>query len=553
MKDKKILSKNKLFVDTPIWKSLLIMLLPNIIVVFLIGAYTFVDNLFSIAFANDSYDGSKDSVRLYMASVTPITTFLIATTFLFSIGISTRFSINLGANREERAIKTIRTGNQIALLTSIVLIPILIFSAKPWIASQYDGNPVIAKSVSENGFEYIWILILAFPILIFNQILFALMRSEGRNKHVLIAMILPIFINLLLDWVFMEPVNLGIEGGAYATLISYAITTIILVFYILTFKNSHIKFSNLFGFKGFQIITIFGVLLVGVSPFMRNMSQSIVQTVDFNMMQEVSLHNYGSPTIMSLAMSAVFPIFGFFFPILFGVIQGAVPVISYNYGAKNIHRVKQGVWFVMLYSFLVGLLIYFIGSFVLVKPLAHLLGVYDSKFTVNKEFAKNYPFFGQGKEMIIHGIHYIQYDVIFHIEDKVQKMFSIIMLSAPLFGIALSGIALFNSTDRIVFNLLSSLLRGLILFLPFLYIFVAISLNMNTDIKANVSGDNSIFSSEYIFWWSNPIIAALTSIIIFILIIYTLKTIDKKHKKLDDIIENIHTWAKQKLRRKKKK
>jgi len=48
----------------------------------------------------------------------------------------------------------------------------------------------------------------------FNQIVSSLFRAEAKNKQMLIAVITPIFINLLLDYVFMGPVKMGIEGGA---------------------------------------------------------------------------------------------------------------------------------------------------------------------------------------------------------------------------------------------------------------------------------------------------------------------------------------------------
>jgi len=112
------------------------MAIPAMIMMLVFGMYTFMDNVLSINLANDSYSsqgmyGGKDQVRLFMSGVTPVTTFAFAIVMLFGVGLSRRYSINIGAGKEERAIKTIKTNTQVAILISLILIPVLLFSAKP--------------------------------------------------------------------------------------------------------------------------------------------------------------------------------------------------------------------------------------------------------------------------------------------------------------------------------------------------------------------------------------------------------------------------------------
>lgn len=135
-KDK--LREIKLFRETPVPKALMKMAVPGIIMMLVFGMYTFADNILSINFAHDNYNeyargmmDSKSLVRIFMAGLTPVTTFMFAISMLFGLGLATRFSINIGAKREERALSTLKTTMQVGIGIGILLIPVLLFTAKP--------------------------------------------------------------------------------------------------------------------------------------------------------------------------------------------------------------------------------------------------------------------------------------------------------------------------------------------------------------------------------------------------------------------------------------
>lgn len=114
----------------------------------IMGAYMFADSVIAVHFAQDNYiDAAKqinsmlpsgsapieahDLVRLFMSGAAPLTALMMAVSLLFSIGIATRVSINLGKGDIQRAKDTLRTGMMMSLILSFVLIPILYFSAIP--------------------------------------------------------------------------------------------------------------------------------------------------------------------------------------------------------------------------------------------------------------------------------------------------------------------------------------------------------------------------------------------------------------------------------------
>lgn len=571
--DKKIKLQNisreeKLFRHMPIWKSLLIMSVPSILMMLIFGLYTFMDNVLSINFADDHYKrigmySGRTQVRFFMSGITPITTFMFSISMLFGIGVSRRVSINIGAGKEERAINTMKTAMQIGLGVSIVLIPILFLSAKPWMIAQFDGDHQMANLIADQGFKYIWIIILAFPLQMFTQILSTLFRTEARNKEALIATFIPLLLNLLFDWIFMGPLGMGIEGGAWATFISYTITAMLFILFIFKNKKSRFQFRNLFGKRGFQWITIIGVILVGIAPFMRNMAQSITQTIEMRKTQEVSVSIYGNDMEMPLIMTAVFPIFGLFFPMMFGFIQAGSPIAGYNYGAKDFNKVKQITIYIIIYSTIMGVLIFVISTFALMAPLNHLLGIENEHILIFvPENLKTPPLMEEMKkyykenhwditnvprvyisELGVKGELW-KFKEIFHTVDKSQKMYGIMMIAPIFFGPALGGMSLFGSTDRVLFNIIASSLRGVILLVPILYIFASIAMNNPGDMLQNNIGTNKVFSCEFLFWWFYPVLAFITSIILLILTIFTMKRIDNNHKSLEERINSIHQWNK---------
>ena len=503
--NKEISREEKLFKQTPIWKSLLIIAFPGIILTLVYGSYWFLDSVISINFATDSYQNgilsAKDQVRFFMAGSGPITAFILAFCFLFATGISTRVSINLGARNKKRAINTIKTGMMISLITALCIMIILFFISKSWIAAQFPT--ATRKIVSDGSFKYVVPIIIYTPFLMFNQIASALLRVEGRNRQMLISNLTPVFFNLFLDWLFMGPIGMGVEGGGFATLIAGVLTTALFSFFIFKTSKSIIKFKNFFGFK-FKIIAIFGILLVGLSPFLINISSSITETIQMKITKDVSSivykNQWNSNNFMTIAWTGILPVYSLFAQVVTAFATAARPIAAYNYGSKNYHRVKVTYWWALIYSLIISTLVYIFASFVFLDILMDILKVDPGAYIASK------------------------------------KVFRIIMLSLVLYSFAITGKAIFTSTDRVTLSFLAAILKEWILFLPIMFLMQAIAIN-NVDYK-------------YWFWWFLPIINALSSIIITITISFTISRINKRPQfTLDDRINKINNWITKKIKK----
>ena len=145
-------------------------------------------------------------------------------------------------------------------------------------------------------------------------------------------MIIGAAINIALDPLFIFGFNLGVKGAAIATIISQAISAFLVIRFLLS-KKSILKIS-LKDLK-IDIKIILSIIALGLSPFIMQVTESII-SICFN----TSLLKYGGDiavgtmTILSSLMQfAMFPLQGF--------AQGAQPIISYNFGAKNPDRIKK--------------------------------------------------------------------------------------------------------------------------------------------------------------------------------------------------------------------
>ena len=145
-------------------------------------------------------------------------------------------------------------------------------------------------------------------------------------------MIVGCLTNVVLDYVFVFVLNMGIKGAAFATVISQALTfLIILYYYTLGKSNLKLKIENLKLKKHLVLMTF----AIGVAPFATQIANSLVQVVANN-----SLKAYGNDLSIG-AMTIIGSINMVFMMPIFGINQGCQPIIGFNYGAKKYDRAKK--------------------------------------------------------------------------------------------------------------------------------------------------------------------------------------------------------------------
>ena len=257
----------------------------------------------------------------------PITTIILGFSLLVASGATTMISIKLGEGKKEEAEKIIGNSITLAVIIGVILTVIGLVFGKSILTSFGASDNTIYYAQA-----YIYIILIGTVI---NMVAFVLnntIRSDGNPKFAATIMVIGCLTNIVLDAVFIFVFNMGIQGAALATVISQFITAFMGMRYYLSGK-SNVKFKKV-NLKLNKKLVL-KLLAIGAAPFAMQIAASLVQVISNNV-----LKTYGGDiaigamaTISSVSLMCLMPIFG--------INQGAQPIIGFNYGAKQEERAQK--------------------------------------------------------------------------------------------------------------------------------------------------------------------------------------------------------------------
>lgn len=305
-----------------------------------------------------------DTALAGLGVVAPLATFISAFAFLIGIGGAPLFAMSLGENNEEKA-KNILSNALLALIVVAVAVSVVIFAA---------ANPVLRLfGASDNTFsyakQYLMIYtagaIFSITAVGLNQFIIA----QGYSGVGMCTTVIGALANVGLDPLFIYVFKMNVAGAALATIISQFLSFVFVVVFLLM-KNTKIKLS----FGNYSIKTIGKMFKLGLSPFLIIATDSVIIIVS-NMM----LKMYGGANAdMWITVSTIVQAFLSLITMpLLGISTGTQPVLSFNYGAKNIALIKKAEKVIVVMGLAFTSLVFAL-SFPLAAPVARL-------FTANKE------------------------------------------------------------------------------------------------------------------------------------------------------------------------
>ena len=284
--------------------------------------YNIVDRIFI---------GNKaDLGALGIAGITvsfPIMIILLAFGVLFGIGGSTLFAIKLGQKKEEEAEKAM--GNAFTLL----LIAGLSFSVLgqiflTQILTLFGASPDVLPYAK----EYMRIIFMGSTFQMMSMGMNNFIRADGNPKIAMMSMFLGAGINIVLDPIFIFILDMGMAGAALATVISQISSSIWIISYFYGKRSRNkLRRANM-RLKKTLVLTIFSL---GVPPFALQLANSML-----NIILNKSLISYGGDLAIS-AMGIVNSLQTLLIMPVIGINQGVLPIISFNYGARQFDRVKE--------------------------------------------------------------------------------------------------------------------------------------------------------------------------------------------------------------------
>ncbi len=469
-------NKNNPLATERIGKLLLKMVIPAVIAQIVNLLYNIVDRMFISGIPG------VGTLALTGVGVTfPIITLISAFATLIGMGGSPRAAIKMGQNDYDEAEKIL--GNSFVSLLGISFVLTVFFLI-------FNEKLLLMFGASENTLpyakEYINIYVIG---TIFVQIALGLnpfINCQGFVNIGMKTVLIGAVLNILFDFIFIKIFSMGVKGAALATVISQGVSAIWVLRFLTKSNKTKIKIKR----KYFKIkkSVIIPILLLGISPFIMQSTESLLN-IAFNS----SLKKYGGDIAVG-SMTIVATIMQCVGLISTGIGQGSQPIISFNYGAGKMERVKQTYRLTITISLLFTIMVWLICT---LKP-----EIFVGIFARDNEFMMSYS----------------------------NITLKIYMFSVFIMGTQYACQQAFVALGQAKISLFLALLRKIILLIPLIYILpIAIPDNVLTNIQEIVlpmSLENKVFA----VFLAEPIsdfIAAVTTTTLFII---TTKKLNRQFK-----------------------
>lgn len=343
--------KSEKMQNTPVVKLIINMSLPAVLSMFVLALYNIVDSIFIAKYSPKALDA--------LSIVFPMQQLIIAFAVGIAVGTNAYVSRKLGQKKHAEATLTAQTGLFMAMVGGIFFLILGLTVARPFVSSFTDDLETIAYGVT-----YLHV-VMCLSIGVFIEIVCnRVLQATGNMKIPMLSQLLGAIVNIVLDPIFIFVLDMGVFGAALATVVGQfcAMTMALLAFKL------HKQDVTVFFDKNFRLKApiIKGIIKIGLPVMIMNAVTSFVTTI-----MNVIIKAYESAITV---LGIYFKLQNFVFMPVFGLTQGVLPILSYNYGAKN----KQRFMSAYRYSILFGLSIMALGTAIFQIFPAQLLALFNA-------------------------------------------------------------------------------------------------------------------------------------------------------------------------------
>lgn len=334
------------------YKIVLRLALPAMLAQLINVLYSIVDRLYISSIDQGAYALAGIGI------VAPICTLITSFSYWIGVGGAPFMSRSLGEKNQNKA-EAILANSFLALVVVSLLIPLFVLLLYPILLPSFGAS----ENTYDFARDYLLIYLLGAPFAILSLGLNQFIISLGYSTKGMMTMLIGAVINIILDPIFIFSCHMGVMGAALATTLSQ-ICSFLFTIFVLFSKNSQVRIT----FKGYSFKILRSILLLGLSPFVIAATDSIVCIV-----LNTSIKLYALEAVDEYIMVAT--ITNSFFQLitmpLLGISGGTGAILSFNYGARNMRRVKNGERFILGLA-LIFTSLSFLLSFFIVNPFLSL-------------------------------------------------------------------------------------------------------------------------------------------------------------------------------------
>lgn len=342
MEEQTVIEENPLGTK-PLGRLLFSLAIPSIIANVVNALYNIVDQIF-IGQGVGTLGNAATSVSF------PLTTVCMAIGLMAGLGSASGFNLQLGRKNEKEAKKIAGTAVGMLVISGVAICIFVRIFLRPMLILFGATDNILPFAM-----EYAGITSLGIPFLMFSTGINPLVRADRSPRYSMMAIIVGAVLNIILDPIFIFVFHWGIAGAAWATVISQILSAVILALYFRRFKSGRFVLSDFIP----HLKEVMDICRLGFNSFIYQFSTLAVQVTLNNILRiygEKSV--YGADTPIAVA-GIVMKINVIFVSVVLGLINGAQPICSYNYGAQKYSRVRQTVKLFMTAAVIIS-----IGSWV---------------------------------------------------------------------------------------------------------------------------------------------------------------------------------------------
>lgn len=414
----------------PVGKLILSMSLPIIISMLVQAFYNIVDSIFVSMISQEALNA--------VSLAFPAQNLMIGFATGSAVGVNALVSRSLGAKDPQHANRVARNGIFVAACCYVLFLLFAIFGSRIFFRTQAQDQQII-----DYGCDYL-LIVCGLSFGIFGEIMFErLLTSTGRTIYTMISQGVGAVINIIFDPIFIFVFDMGVAGAALATVLGQIVACILAIVFNLK-KNPELHIS----FKGFRPEgkIIGSICSIGV-PSIIMVAVGSVMTFLFNI---ILIHFTTGGTYAQNVFGIYFKLNSFVFMPIFGLNNGVVPIIAYNYGAQKRKRMLKTIKIAIA----AAAAIMAIGTLLFMLIPDQLLGL----FITNASEAETATMLAIGRPALrIISTHFI------------------------IAAISISFNSIFQALAKGVYAMITSICRQLVILLPVAYVLARIGFSIGND------------------------------------------------------------------------
>ena len=355
------------FATEPVGRLIVKFAIPCVISLVVNALYNIVDQIF-IGWGVGYLGNGATNI------VFPITIIALTLAVLIGDGGAAYLSLKLGEGDLDSVKKGVGNAAVMITIAGIAMLVITIVFMNP-ILTLFGATDVLRPAALEYGY----VIAIGLPFTMISTALNAMIRADGSPKFAMVSMLLGAIINTVFDPIFIFIFDMGVRGAAIATILGQIISFLVSIFYLPRFKTFHFDRSALRLHKRVCL----SVLSLGVSSFITQIAITIVMALFNNLLAVYGAASVYGSEIPLTAMGIVMKVNQIMLSILVGIAIGAQPVIGFNYGCKNFHRVKRAFEVAIAAAEIIAIIAFFIFQFAQMS----VVSIFGSEEGLYNEFA----------------------------------------------------------------------------------------------------------------------------------------------------------------------